>query len=124
MFYYAADDTNTIPKYPFLTEDMGTGQSRSDGFYRNADGNRIKVNEYGYATKGNIFDIPGKTGAIVDRKFPYGETDQGRNPALLTEGEKIFRAETKQPAKYQNLLPIKILIIKAKLLAMNNMLRL
>ena len=101
MFYYAADDTNTIPKYPFLTEDMGTGQSRSDGFYRNADGNRIKVNKYGYATKGNIFDIPGKTGAIVDRKFPYGETDQGRNPALLTEGEKIFRAETKQPAKYQ-----------------------
>ena len=101
MFYYAADDTNTIPKYPFLTEDMGTGQSRSDGFYRNADGDRIKVNEYGYATKGNIFDIPGKTGARVDRKFPYGETDQGRNPALLTEGEKIFRAETKQPAKYQ-----------------------
>jgi len=100
-YYYAADDTNTIPKYPFLTEDMGTGQSRSDGFYRNADGNRIKVNEYGYATKGNIFDIPGKTGARVDRKFPYGETDQGRNPALLTEGEKIFRAETKQPAKYQ-----------------------
>jgi len=101
MFTYAADDTNTIPKYPFLTEDMGTGKSRSDGFYRNADGNRIKVNEYGYATKGNIFDIPGKTGARVDRKFPYGETDQGRNPALLTEGEKIFRAETKQPAKYQ-----------------------
>jgi hypothetical protein len=101
MFTYAADDTNTIPKYPFLTEDMGTGQSRSDGFYRNADGNRIKVNEYGYATKGNIFDIPGKTGARVDKKLPYGETDQGRNPALLTEGEKIFRAETKQPAKYQ-----------------------
>jgi len=101
MFTYAADDTNTIPKYPFLTEDMGTGQSRSDGFYKNADGNRIKVNEYGYATKGNIFDIPGKTGARVDKKLPYGETDQGRNPALLTEGEKIFRAETKQPAKYQ-----------------------
>ena len=83
MFYYAADDES------------------KDGFYRNADGDRIKVNEYGYATKGNIFDIPGKTGARVDRKFPYGETDQGRNPALLTEGEKIFRAETKQPAEYQ-----------------------
>ena len=83
MFYYAADNES------------------KDGFYRNADGDRIKVNEYGYATKGNIFDIPGKTGARVDRKFPYGETDQGRNPALLTEGEKIFRAETKQPAKYQ-----------------------
>ena len=83
MFTYAADDES------------------KDGFYRNADGNRIKVNEYGYATKGNTFDIPSKTGARVDRKFPYGETDQGRNPALLTEGEKIFSAETKQPAKYQ-----------------------
>ena len=83
MFTYAADDES------------------KDGFYRNADGNRIKVNEYGYATKGNIFDIPSKTGARVDRKFPYGETDQGRNPALLTEGEKIFSAETKQPAEYQ-----------------------
>ena len=83
VFTYAADDES------------------KDGFYRNADGNRIKVNEYGYATKGNIFDIPSKTGARVDRKFPYGETDQGRNPALLTEGEKIFSAETKQPAKYQ-----------------------
>ena len=83
MFTYAADDES------------------EDGFYRNADGNRIKVNEYGYATKGNIFDSPSKTGARVDKKLPYGETDQGRNPALLTEGEKIFRAETKQPAKYQ-----------------------
>ena len=55
MFTYAADDES------------------EDGFYRNADGNRIKVNEYGYATKGNIFDIPGKTGARVDKKLPYGQ---------------------------------------------------
>ena len=88
MFYYAADDES------------------EDGFYRNADGNRIKVNEYGYATKGNIFDIPSTKGEgnrtlRVDEKLPYGETDQGRNPALLTEGEKIFKADTPQYKQYE-----------------------
>jgi hypothetical protein len=94
--YIGEAKKSKIPGYYYAADDES-----KDGFYRNADGDRIKVNEYGYATKGNIFDIPGKTGARVDKKLPYGETDQGRNPAFLTEGEKIFRAETKQPAEYQ-----------------------